>query len=219
MRRTFQGPSARGDTRGAAPRWIFLVGLALLAAGCTSGGGAGVVSISPRDAASQALADYDANKDSVLDAKELEACPGLLSSLKRGDKNGDGRLAADEIADRLTFFQQQGMQSDVTAEVLLDGRPLVGATVTLVPEKFMGPGVKPASMVTDESGTGYFKTEGSEYVQVALGYYRVEVSKKVQGREGIPAKFNVKTVLGQEISPDVDGRGTQNTVRLRLASR
>src|SRR5262249_27904405 len=152
------GPSGQGCERRLAPRPraplpFFLGGLVLLAAGCT-GGGPAAPQVSPRDAANQALAEYDANKDGALDAKELEACPGLQSGLKRIDKDNDGRLTADEIADRLTLFQQQGMLADVAVEVTLDGRPLAGATVTLVPEKFMGPSVKPATSVTDEMGTG-----------------------------------------------------------------
>ncbi|HJZ90546.1 MAG TPA: EF-hand domain-containing protein [Gemmataceae bacterium] len=200
------------------PRWVFAAGLAILTTGC-SGGGPGTVQISPRAAAEQAMAEYDANKDGALDAKELEACPGLLSGLKRADRDGDGRLTVDEIADRLTFFQREGMQSDVAAELTLDGRPLAGATVTLVPEQFMGASVKPASTVTDEMGSGYFTTEGTDYAAVAFGYYRVQVSKIVQGREIIPAKYSSKTVLGYEVAPDVEGRGTANTVRLRLTSR
>jgi hypothetical protein len=169
-----------------------------------------------RDAANQTLAEYDANKDGALDAKELEACPGS----ERPETGGqEQRQPPDRRRDRrpATFFQQQGMQTDVSVEVTPTAGP-GRATVTLVPEKFMGPSVKSASTVTDEAGTGYFKTEGSDYVQVALGYYRVEVSKKVQGREVIPAKYNTKTVLGQEVSPDVEGRGSVNTVRLRLTT-
>jgi len=222
------GPSARGGERGAAPRtppprWVFLAGLVLLTAGCSGGGGPGVAQggaqVSPRDAANQALAEHDANKDGALDAKELESCPGLLSALKRVDKNNDGRLTADEISDRLTFFQQQGMQMDVTVEVTLDGRPLAGATVTLAPEKFLGPSVKSASVVTDEAGTGTLTTEGSGGGSVACGYYSVQVSKNVQGRELIPAKYNTKTVLGHEVAPDVGGRGSTGTLKLRLTSR
>jgi hypothetical protein len=189
----------------------------LLTAGCS--GGADGIGASPRDAAKQALTDYDANTDGALDAKELEACPALAGALKRVDKDGDGRLSADEVADRLTFFSEQGAQTDVAVDVHMDGRPLVGATVTLVPEKFMGPSVKPASTVTSEIGTGYFKTEGTDYVQVAFGYYSVQVSRIVQGRETVPARYNAQTVLGQEISPDVGGRGSANVVRLRLTGR
>src|SRR5262249_18714977 len=151
-----------------------------------------------------ALAEYDTNKDGALDAKELEACPALLSALKKIDKNNDGRLTADEIADRLTYFQQPGMQQDVSVEVTLDGQPLAGATVTLVPEKFMGPSTRPASAVTDEAGTGTFRIEGSGD-PVAPGYYRVQVSKNVGGRETVPAKYNAQTVLGQEVVPAAEG--------------
>jgi hypothetical protein len=193
-------------------------GLVLLAAGC-SGGRPGDTQISPREAANQALAEHDANKDGALDAKELEACPGLRSALKRVDKNNDGRLSADEIADRLTFLQREGAQADVDVEVTLDGRPLSGATVALVPEKFLGPSFKPVSAVTNDIGAGTLQAEGSGYA-IPLGFYRVEVSKKhAKGQEMIPAKYNTKTVLGQEIAPDAAGRGSLLTVRLRLTSR
>jgi hypothetical protein len=205
--------------RTPAPWWAFLGGLALLMAGCSGGGVPEVAQVSPRDAADQALADYDANKDGALDAKELEACPGLLSALKRADKNADGRLTADEIAERLAYFQHQGMHMDVGVEVALDGRPLAGATVTLVPEKLMGSSVKSASAVTDEAGTGVFQTGGDTGEPIAPGYYRVRVSKNVQGREVIPARYNTQTGLGQEVVPGAEGRGSSLTVRLRLTSR
>jgi hypothetical protein len=214
-----QGVSRGGRPSPRAPWWVLLGGLVLLAAGCSRDGGQAAPDVSPRAAADQALAEYDANKDGVLDAKEMEACPGLLGALKRIDKDNDNRLTADEIADRLTFFQQQGMLGDASVSATLDGRPLAGATITLVPEKFMGSSIKSASAITDELGSGFFKMEGTEYIQVAFGYYRVQVSKKVQGRETIPAKYNAQTVLGQEVSPDVDGRGSSLTIRLRLTSR
>ncbi|HET6576642.1 MAG TPA: hypothetical protein VFG68_23795 [Fimbriiglobus sp.] len=196
-----------------------LGGLVLLSAGCSGSDGQENTQVSPQDAASQALAEYDANKDGALDAKELEACPGLLSALKRADKNKDGRLTADEIAERLAYFQQAGMQLDVNVEVALDGRPLAGATVTLVPEKIMGSTTRSASAVTDQEGTGYLTTEGDTGDPVAPGYYRIKVSKTVQGREVVPPKYNAQTVLGQEIVPDAMGRGSSHTVRLRLTSR
>jgi EF hand len=218
MRRPSRPPSAPTSRTGSrAARLTLLAALVLLAAGCSGGGKAGV-QVSPRDGANQALAEYDTNKDGFLDAKELEACPALLAALKRIDKDGDGKLSADEIAERLTFFQQQDTQPDVSVEVTLDNRPLVGATVTLVPEKFMGPAAKSATAVTDEEGTGFFKTEGTDYVQVPCGYYKVQVSKNTQGRGGVPAKYNAQTTLGYEVSPDVGGRGSSATLRLRLKS-
>jgi EF hand len=200
-----------------APGWAILTGLLLLAVGCSRGSSG--AQVSPSEAAKQALAEYDTNKDGALDAKELEACPALQSALKRVDANNDGRLTADEIADRLTFFQKQGTEMDVSVEITLDGRALEGATVTLEPEKFMGPSIKSASAVTDEAGAGLLKTEGSGEVPVACGYYRVRISKNAQGREVVPAKYNTQSVLGYEVSPDVDGRGSSSTLKLRLTSR
>jgi hypothetical protein len=219
-----EGPSAQGYERSApqrapAPRWLLLGGLLLLAAGCSRGGPGGP-QVSPREAARAALAEYDTNQDGALDAKELERCPALLSALKRVDKNNDGRLTADEIADRLTSFRQQGALAGISVEVTLDGKPLAGATVTLAPEKFMGPSFKPVSAVTDDLGAGTLQGEGSGEDTVPLGYYRALVSKKnAQGQEMIPARYNTNTVLGQEIAPDAEGRGSLTTVRLALTSR
>ena len=224
MRRSFQGfpvgesrsgSPTRTGSRGAAVWPVLLAGLVLWAAGCS--GGSGTDRVKPHDAGAQALADYDTNKDGFLDAKELEACPALLSALKKIDKNNDGKLSPDEIAERLAYFQQSGMQLNVVADIYLDGRPLGGATVTLVPEKFMGPTTKPATATTDDGGTGVFRIEGSGD-PVAPGYYRVKVSKNVGGRETVPAKYNEQTTLGQEIVPEGAGRGSMLTVRLRLSS-
>lgn len=200
--------------RGRALCALVLGSLLLLVAGC-SGGGPG--EINPRASADQAMAECDANKDGVLDAKELDACPGLKSGMKRVDKNNDGKLSGDEISERLGFLQQAEAAYGIGLEVTLDGSPLSGATVTLVPEKFMGPNFKKVTAVTDAAGGGILKTEGATDDGIAMGYYRVEVSKKGPGgQESIPAKYNSKTVLGQEICPDVEGRGSSLTVRLAL---
>jgi len=87
-----------------------------------------------------ALAEYDANGDGVLDAKELEKCPPLKLALKRFDANGDGKISADEIAARVRSWMNSGT-TIVTGgtHVMLDGKVLAGATVTFEPEKFLGP--------------------------------------------------------------------------------
>jgi hypothetical protein len=45
-----------------------------------------------------------------------------------------------------------------------------------------------------------------------LGLYKVKISKKVNGKELIPAKYNEATVLGQEVAPDVPDVGTNRVV-------
>jgi len=197
-------------------RWFVLITLIVLVAGC-SRGGTELPQVNPRDAGAEALAAYDTNKDGALDAKELEQCPALRGSLKRIDKNNDGRLSSDEIVERCIFLREAGGGMSVAVNVTLDRRALSGATVTLVPEKFMGATFKPLSVVTDESGAGFLKAEGAGHLEAPCGFYRVEVSKKnAQGQETIPAKYNAKTVLGYEVSPDVEGRGSSPVVRLAL---
>jgi hypothetical protein len=197
-------------------RWFVLITLVILVAGC-SRGGTDLPQVNPRDAGAEALAAYDTNKDGALDAKELEQCPALRVALKRIDKNNDGSLSADEIVDRFNFLREAGGGMSVAVKVTLDRKALPGATVTLVPEKFMGAAFKPLSAVTDESGSGFLKAEGAGHLEAPCGFYRIEVSKKnAQGQETIPAKYNAKTALGYEISPDAEGRGASPVVRLAL---
>jgi hypothetical protein len=177
-----------------------------------------VPSISPGEASRQALAEYDRNGDGLLDAAELDRCPALKSCLKDLDKNGDGRLSADEIAERLQAYQQSqvGLQA-FACQVTLDGRPLAGATITFVPEPFLGPALRPASGVSDSRGLARLQESGAELPGVPCGLFRVEVSKKdAGGRELVPARYNTQSVLGQEVAPDAEGR--RGVVQFPLSS-
>jgi hypothetical protein len=199
---------------------LLLGSLLLLASGCSGSDSLSPPSISPSQAASQALASFDANKDGLLDAKELEKCPSLLGALKKIDKNNDGRLSADEIAERLQLFQRVGMLTSARVEVTLDGAPLAQAKVTLVPEPFMGATFKTASGVTDAAGNAPLEVEGAFKGLVPMGYYRVDISKKnAAGQEAIPARYNLQTILGQEVAPDGEERGGNGTIKLRLTSK
>jgi len=176
-----------------------------LAVGCSEGAGSRVPtpSLSSTGAAKEALAEYDTNRDGYLDAKELEQCPSLKKALKSMDTDKDGRLSGSEIAERLTLHQESGVGLiSATCQVRLDGRPLPGATVTFVPEKFLGTAIKPASGVSDASGFVLLQAEEAAGPGVQPGFYRVQVSKKnAKGEETIPAKYNTKTILGEEVSP------------------
>jgi hypothetical protein len=201
-------PCRPGRRPSAAARWLLGAGLLLLAVGC-SGRRVTPPRIAPESAGQQALAAYDSNHDGALDAKELEQCPALRDALKAADRDGDGRLSADEIAARITTYQASRIGLLACAcQVTLDGRPLADATVSLVPEKFLGPDVKPASGVSDARGMVVLQTQGAEVPGVACALYRVEVSKKnAAGQETIPARYNTQTVLGLEVAPDTPQRG------------
>jgi EF hand len=158
-------------------------------------------SLDPSGAGDAALAEYDANRDGALAGDELEKCPGLKEGLKRIDANKDGRLTAEEIAQRIRQVQvQKAGLAPLSVAVTLDGKPLTGATVSFVPEKFMGSGVKPAVGTTDEGGALQPQTEGVPIAGVQPGVFRIEVSKKdAAGTETVPARFNSDTTLGVEV--------------------
>jgi hypothetical protein len=196
----------------------------LLAMGCRGGGSIAMPSLSPSTIAAAAVAQYDANKDGALDAKELEQCPGLLEAFNRGlDANKDGRVTANEIDERLRIYQEEGMMTTCVVNVLLDGNPLAGATVTLTPEKFQGASHKPATATTGPDGFAPLAAEGLQSGFVLYGFYRIEVSKKGGGgKETIPARYNAQTTLGKELAPAraQDRRGqTDDTLTLRLTSK
>ena len=202
---------------GAVPPAVLLPLALLLVAGCREGR-VPVPRVSPEEASRQALAEYDRNGDGLLDAAELERCPALNSCLKALDKNGDGRLSAEEIADRLLVYQksQVGLQA-FACQVTLDGRPLAGATITFLPEPFLGRALKPARGVSDSRGMARLQELGADPPGVPCGLFRVEVSKKdAGGREVVPARYNTQSVLGQEVAPDTEGR--RGVVQFRLSS-
>jgi hypothetical protein len=181
-------------------------GIIFLLAGCSQGPTQlHAPPLSPEEAGREAIAMYDTNKDGFLDAGELERCPALKNSLKLIDRNGDGKLSADEIAGRLAEFQARNVGLiGFHCKVTLNGEPLEGATVRFVPEKFMGPHAKPASGVSDARGAVQLSTEGQSQPGAHWGFYRIEVSKKSPtGTETLPAKYNTATTLGQEVPPDM----------------
>jgi hypothetical protein len=184
------------------PRLLGVAALLVLL-GC-SGRRLSVPSLSPEEAGRQALAEYDQNQDGFLDARELQRCPALASCLSTLDKDKDGRLSGEEIAQRVRAYQTSRVGLAALAfQVTLDGQGLAGATVTFVPEKFLGPALPPASAVSDARGMVRLETPGAEVPGVACGLYRVEVSKKnAAGQETIPARYNRQSVLGVEVAPE-----------------
>jgi hypothetical protein len=190
-------------------------------AGCFGSGAPRIPlpSLDPSGSGAAALAEYDANKDGAIVGDELEKCPGLKEGARRLDVNKDGRLTADEIAERIRQVQvQKAGLAPLIVSVVLDGKPLAGATVTFVPEKFMGSGVKPAVGMTNEGGALQPQTEGVPIAGVQPGVFRIEVSKKDSaGTETVPAKYNTDTTLGVEVGAGAPFLG--QGLELNLTSR
>jgi hypothetical protein len=192
----------------------------ILLPGCGRREGLLPASYSPDESARQALAEYDTNQDGYLDTKELERCPALKNRLDSIDQNGDHRLSAPEIAGRIqTYADSEVALKSILCSVQIDGKPLQGATVRYVPEKFMGPSLRPASGVSDERGGVTLKVPGEKINGVQPGLYRVEISKKnAGGQELIPACYNQETTLGAEVYPR-KLRQEDDSGKFRLSSK
>jgi hypothetical protein len=158
--------------------------------------------VSPEEVAARAIKQYDKNGDDTLDSAELEECPALKSALPALDTNKDGKVSRDELVARLNkMVESHTSRIAVKCTVKLDGNPLEGATVRLMPEAFMGDGCKPAEGVSDKNGSVALKIDGETQAGVQWGYYRVEVSKKDGGKD-LPARYNSATTIGCEVAPD-----------------
>lgn len=170
--------------------------------------------LDPAAASAACLAEYDANKDGLLDKMELTKAPGIASQIALYDANSDGKVSKDELTARLTKFVADATAiTTVSFQVMLDGKPLEGAAVRLVPEKYLGEAFKPATGTTDAQGfvspeiaaADLNKDEqGLRGVHVAT--YRIEVTHPTIA---MPAKFNTATEYGLEVAPDTTGRGVR----------
>jgi hypothetical protein len=180
---------------------------------CSCGGGPARVrppGINASAAGEEAIELCDADGDGTASGDELEKAPSLKSAMKRLDTNGDGGASAGEVTARIAKWQEIGIGvMSFGCTVTLDGSPLTGAVVTFEPEPFLGDEVKAASGTTNRYGGASATIAKEERPNATyppgmhLGFYKVKISKQVNGQEIIPAKYNEATVLGQEVAPDV----------------
>ena len=214
-------PHQPGCRPGGLSRRRLAAALALGAAlaGCNSSSrdGGAVRPLAPQDSAQQALAEYDTNKDGALDAKEIAQSPGLKALAATMGRGANARLTADEIAEQFQVLQNGARTIGTNCVVLLDGKPLADASVRFVPEKFLGPGYKPATGKTNAGGSATMITEGLQD-GVAAGLYRVEITKPdASGRETVPARYNTQTTLGCAVG--IDNRSSSSDVTFRITSK
>jgi hypothetical protein len=203
-------------------RILFVCGIVSgLLAGCSSQPArVNPVQIDASDASSAAMEMYDKDGDSALGGVELDAAPGLKKNVAKYDANSDGKIGRDEISQRISSWGSEKLAlMGATYIVTLDGQALEGATVTLVPEGYMGENVKPASGVTGPTGLARLSHEdeflpktanGRPISGVFGGTYKIQVTHPSRS---IPAKYNTATEIGEEIAPDIN----PNDAPMRLA--
>jgi hypothetical protein len=183
-----------------------------------------MIDIDPDGAAAEAMGTYDTNKDGKLWDEELRAVPGILKWKKLYDSDGDGMVSEAEIVSRLEKWQgdQLGFRR-LSAKVEIDGRPAKGIEVTLTPEAYLGPNMKPARGLTNRRGFATlsvskddmpetFKERGANISGVYPGTYRIELTRAGGNltsvdRAGVP--------LGEEVAKDAVG----TTIPIDLATR
>jgi hypothetical protein len=178
-------------------------------AGCGGSPPARVVADAPDSSAgSKAIELYDANHDGVLDEKELEKAPGLKAYADRVSGGHSGKLSADQISARIKEWADSKVgRVRISVHIKHNGRPLPGAKVAVVPEKFLGGALKPGEGVTDPTGSVSISSAYASDPAVrgmSPGFYRIEVTKD---GEKIPTKYNTETTLGAEVSNEAGNNG------------
>ena len=171
----------------------------------------------PAEAAAAALESHDKNEDGQLSQTEMAAAPGLHSAAEVIDQNSDQMLSKDELAARLQSYQDENLALfPWSCQVELNGRPLSGATVTLVPESFLGPSFQTAKGTTDGRGHVAPVVDPEKLPGVQCGLYRIEISTSGSGGTTIPPRYNRQTTLGQELASGV--RSAEHGAVFRLTS-
>jgi hypothetical protein len=152
---------------------------------------------------------YDKNGDGKVAGDELEAAPALKASMKTLDTDGDKAVSADEVAARVKSWaaSQTGLM-EIRCKVTLDGQPLAGAKVTFEPDPSLGDEIEPSDGETNMYGIVSATIPPEKRPKPdwpsggQLGLYKVKISKVVNGKETIPARYNAETTLGQEVAND-----------------
>jgi hypothetical protein len=189
-------------------RSLALVAAILAAAGCSNRPGRVTTpKINARAAGQAAMKEYDRDGDGVLVEAELKQCPALLRKRAEIDLDHDDRISAEEVEQRVRAWQDTrvGFITGYKCKVLLNGQPMAGARVELVPEGFLGGAIKCASGTVDPAGIASLAIAAEELPDdlrglhgVQFGMYRVRITHP---RKSIPERFIKGTELGCEIFP------------------
>jgi hypothetical protein len=189
----------------------------ILVGGCSKSPKNFASMVDPAAAGKAAIEQYDTDYNSRIEGKELEAAGSLKSNLEKIDLNGDKAITADEIADRVSYWQsskQLWSRTPIRCMVFHNKELLADAEVKLVPEKFLGDKLKAAKGKTSFNGVAILHAENHDSgdpLGVGPGFYKVEITK---AGEAIPAKYNTNTILG--IDTSMDNPAMYNGVRFVL---
>lgn len=150
-------------------------------------------------AASQAIETFDQDGDGMLSMVELNAAPDLKTTAERMKLSGP--LTSELLSTRFqSYFGNAFVMTGVSCRVTMNGRPLSGAEITLVPPEYFNGAVAQAHAITDASGLA--RPTQPDQPGLYLGTYTVRVSKQENSKEIIPERYNANSELGIEVSKD-----------------
>ncbi len=187
--------------------YVSALSLLLLGAGCNFAPSRVLPpEVDPSSAATAAMQQYDADSDGQLSQEELKKVPGMLKAIEVYDKNADKQISREEIQSRIQARLDSGLgMMAFSCKVEMNGRPLEGAEVKMIPESFQGAALKAAKGTTDASGMAVISIPVEDLPPgdkdlVGLmqpGLYRVEITHP---SAKIGSRYNTDTTLGQELS-------------------
>ena len=167
--------------------------------------------IDPVAAAQKAIEMYDTNHDGKISGEELDQCPPLKDAIDRIDRTGVKEVTAENLAVRIRVWQASPLANTLIwmgCTVTRNGKPLEGAIVKFVPEKFLGDFLQTAAGLAPSDAKGRVSVtipipadedSGDHLGGETIGLFRIEVTKP---GEDIPAKYNTETILGSEFAID-----------------
>lgn len=164
-------------------RMSVLIVALIVAAGCSKSGVSQFRTNAPAEATALVLERYDSNKDGKLVAGELAASPGLVDGVGRIDANRDGGFDAAELEARFAAHDQMSDIIGFQVRITANQAPLSGATVTFIPEPFMGEGKQSYVGTTADSGMCYVSGDEVKLPGVPVGFYKVHIVHAASGAD------------------------------------
>lgn len=159
--------------------------------------------VDPQQAAQQAIATYDTDRDGAISKKEAVTVPGVLAVFNAYDLDNSGAISQVEFANRLEeIYRLRTAITPLRVTVSMDGQPLEGALVEFAPEAYLGAEVMPATGTTDAGGTATMSISTEHLPEsqrrirgIHFGTYRVRVTHPTKS---IPEKYHTKSIVGYE---------------------
>ena len=163
--------------------------------GCGAGPAAKIAPLGPENA-QKAMEAYDKDGNGALSAEELKQSPPLLANATQIDTDRDHAISLAELTGRMEGIAAGALYIGLSVRITDQGRPVEGATLTLIPEPFMGDAYPKFSGTSGPGGYCPTTSEGAQLPGAPACWYRAEVTKPGAG---------TPVVKGLEISSDTTG--------------